>query len=131
MTTKILMIIAILVMVDFITGYVKAYHQCELNSSVGLDGVIRKAMILFSMVVFMLLDGILQFNLISCLPQVALEVMREYEFDKIGLSELLGIGIALQEGTSILENLHELGVPIPKCLAHRIERIRRCYLTDD
>ena len=33
----------------------------------------------------------------------------------------------LQEGTSILENLHELGVPIPTVLARRIERIKEVF----
>ena len=36
----------------------------------------------------------------------------------------------LQEGTSILENLHELGVPIPTVLARRIERIKEVFLDE-
>ena len=65
---RILMIVVLLVIVDFFTGYVKAYLKCQLNSSVGLDGLIRKAMILFSMLVFKLLDEMLGFNLLNLLP---------------------------------------------------------------
>lgn len=130
-TIQILMMIAVLVLADFMTGYVKAYTKCELNSSIGLDGLIRKAMILFSMLIFMILDGILRLNFISCLPNQILEVIQRFGIEKIGLSELMGMGIILQEGTSILENLHQLGVPIPKFIAQRIEKIRQSYLTEE
>lgn len=85
-------------------------------------------MILFSMIVFLMLDYLLNFNLIECLPQSFLSAVAEIGLEKIGFCELLGIGIILQEGTSILENLHELGVLIPKVIANRIERICLGYL---
>ena len=42
---RILSVIAVLVLVDFVTGYVKVYLKGELNSTIGLDRLIRKAMI--------------------------------------------------------------------------------------
>ena len=130
-TIRILMMISVLVLSDFMTGYVKAYIKCELNSSIGLDGLIRKAMILFSMLIFMILDSILRLNLISWLPNQMLEVIQRFGVEKMGLSELMGVGIILQEGTSILENLYQLGGSIPKVIAKRIERIRQSYLTEE
>ena len=127
---RILMIVVLLVIVDFFTGYVKAYLKCQLNSSVGLDGLIRKAMILFSMLVFKLLDEMLGFNLLNLLPSEGMLFFCEMGVENVGLMEILGGGVVLQEGTSILENLHELGVPIPTVLARRIERIKVVFLDE-
>lgn len=127
---RMLLIVVLLVIVDFFTGYVKAYLKCQLNSSVGLDGLIRKAMILFSMLVFKLLDEMLNFNLLKVFPSEGLVLLVEMGVEKVGLMEILGVGVVLQEGTSILENLHELGVPIPKCLARRIERIKDVFFDE-
>lgn len=128
---RMLMIVVVLVIVDFFTGYVKAYLKCQLNSSVGLDGLIRKAMILFSMLVFILLDEMLCFNLLQLLPSETMGFMSQIKMTQVGLMEILGVGVLLQEGTSILENLHELGVPIPKFLARRIQRIKQAYLNQE
>ena len=38
-------LVLVLVLVDFVTGYVKVYLKGELNSTIGLDRLIRKAMI--------------------------------------------------------------------------------------
>ena len=56
---RMLSVIAVVVLIDFVTGYVKAYLKGELNSPIGLDGLIRKAVILLSMV----------FNLIEWLSE--------------------------------------------------------------
>ena len=42
---RMLSVMAVVVLIDFVTGYVKAYLKGELNSPIGLDGLIRKAMI--------------------------------------------------------------------------------------
>ena len=64
---RILSVIAVLVLVlvDFVTGYVKVYLKGELNSTIGLDRLIRKAMIWLSMVVLTVLDYLIGFNLIE------------------------------------------------------------------
>lgn len=125
------MMISVLVFARFMTGYVKTYIKCELNSSIRLDGLIDKAMILFSMLIFVILDSILRLNLISWLPNQMLEIIQRFGIEKMGLSELMGFGIILQEGSSILDNLHQLEVPIPKVIAKRLERIRQSYLTEE
>lgn len=124
-------IIALLVLVDFLTGYVKAYLKCELNSTIGLDGLIRKAMILLSMIVFALLDHLIGFDLVEWLPEGIHTIFLELNITPIGLTQLFGVGMILQESTSIVENLHEIGVPIPKWLAKRISRVRENYLSDE
>ena len=62
---RMLSVMAVLVLFDFVTGYVKAYLKGELNSTIGLDGLIRKAVILLSMVVLTALDYLIGFNLIE------------------------------------------------------------------
>lgn len=42
---RMLSVITVLVLIDFATGYVKVYSKGELNSMIGLDGLIRKVMI--------------------------------------------------------------------------------------
>ena len=66
---RMLSVIAVVVLIDFVTGYVKAYLKGELNSPIGLDGLIRKAVILLSMVVLTVLHYLIGFNLIEWLSE--------------------------------------------------------------
>ncbi|MGL4338442.1 MAG: phage holin family protein [Turicibacter sp.] len=128
---KILMLMALLVMIDFMTGYTRAYMKRELNSSVGLDGLIRKGMICFAMMGFIVFDYIASFNLISMLPEAVREWLQSSDVIQMGLSDIMGIGIILQEMTSILENLHQLGLPLPRFVTYRIQRIKESYLNEE
>lgn len=107
-----LSVIAVFVLVDFFTGYVKAYLKCELNSTMRLDGLIRKAMILLSIVIFALLDYLIGFNLVELLLEGIGLVFMTLNDTMIGLTQLFRIGMLLHEATSILENLNEIGIPV-------------------
>ena len=92
------------IVIDFITGLIKAWHNNELNSKVCKDGIIKKIGYLFLVVVSVFLD------------RVAGET---------GVIRNLVIYFFIaNEGLSILENWGQMGVWYPKILKEKLEQLR-------
>ncbi len=71
-------------------------------------------MILLSMIVFALLDHLIGFGVVRWLLKEVNTIFLELNIIPIGLTQLFGDRMILQESTSIIENLYEIGIPIPK-----------------
>ena len=83
--------------IDYITGIIKAYTRKELSSDVGLHGIARKFLIILVLIVAVLLDRLLNtgtwvFRTLACYFYIA------------------------NEGISILENAVILGLKVPEQL---------------
>lgn len=88
-------ILITMIILDYITGILKAVVTKEVSSNVGLHGIARKALIFIVLIVAVLLDKLLNtgswvFRTIVCYFYIA------------------------NEGISILENCVILGLPIPQ-----------------
>lgn len=59
----------ILLIADTVFGILRAVKEKRFNSSVGIDGAIRKAGMLISLVLFFCIDLVLELNLIGFLPE--------------------------------------------------------------
>ena len=94
--TALIVLIAFMV-IDYITGIIKAYTRKELSSDVGLHGIARKFLIILVLIVAVLLDRLLNtstwvFRTLACYFYIA------------------------NEGISILENAVILGLKVPEQL---------------
>lgn len=90
------MLISLLIfmIIDYITGIIKAIIDKKLSSKIGYIGICKKFLILFVIVISTILDRI-----------VGLDNSIRY----------LVIGFYLaNEGLSILENAVEIGIPVPE-----------------
>lgn len=90
------MLISLLIfmIIDYITGIIKAIIDKKLSSKIGYIGICKKFLILFVIVISTILDRI-----------VGLDNSIRY----------LVIGFYLaNEGLSILENTVEIGIPVPE-----------------
>ena len=89
---------------DYVTGIIKAFKNKKLSSETGFYGILKKITILVVIMVAVQVDTALQLN----------DVMR-----------YLAIGFYIaNEGLSILENAGEIGIPLPDKLKESLESLR-------
>ena len=94
------------IVLDFTTGLVKAWHNGEVSSNKSRKDLLRKAMFLSMILIEHWLDKI---NLI---PD-----------NSMSFRMLVLVFIIANEGISILENISEMGVPVPGFLKKAFERL--------
>ena len=99
-------ILIIFMVLDYLTGVIVAYQNRTLNSEVGFKGLIKKCMILVILIVAVMLDRLLNtgtwvFRTLVCYFYIA------------------------NEGISLLENISNLGVKIPRKLKDALEQLNK------
>lgn len=99
------------VVLDTILGVGRAIKYHKFNSSVGIDGAIRKVMMLVSAAVLMLADLIIHINLVGFIDDQYIKVIG---LEKIGMCELFCLLFIVYEFVSILKNMLLCGLPIPR-----------------
>ena len=99
------------VVLDTILGVGRAIKYHKFNSSVGIDGAIRKVMMLVSAGVLMLADLIIHINLVGFIDEKYLQIIG---LEKVGMCELFCLLFIVYEAVSILKNMLLCGLPIPR-----------------
>lgn len=99
----------IAVIFDAVFGIIRAIGEKMFNSSIGIDGIRRKAGILASLVLFALIDEIIQLNLIGFVPE---EVRMTLGLESIGMTGFFALLFLAYEVTSILKNMSLCGLPV-------------------
>lgn len=99
------------VVLDTILGVGRAIKYHKFNSSVGIDGAIRKVMMLVSAGVLMLADLIIHINLVGFIDEQYLQIIG---LEKVGMCELFCLLFIVYEAVSILKNMLLCGLPIPR-----------------
>ena len=110
---KVVELVAIAVVMDTIFGAGRAIKQHKFNSSVGIDGAIRKISMLVSLVLLALVDRIIHINLIGFIPEAVRKYM-PHDISNIGLAEFFGLLYICYEIVSILKNMTLCGLPVKK-----------------
>lgn len=110
----ILVLIAVMI-VDYVTGLVGAYIAGQLNSRIGIVGIIKKISYLGLVAVGMVTDYIIY----SALAQLGVSIELGY---CVGM--VIVIWLIINELISILENLAEIGVPLPTFITKLIARLK-------
>lgn len=110
-SNPILKAICISIVADTIFGFLKALKNKNLNSSFGINGALRKCGILVASLVLFISDTLININLIPFLDE---NILSYVGLSDIGLTEFFGILFVAYECLSILSNMDDLGIPIPK-----------------
>lgn len=93
------------IILDYISGLIKAYNTKELSSKVGFKGILKKVGILLIVMLSVVIDRIT---------------------GNIGAIRTLVIYyFVANEGLSIIENLGEAGLPIPKPLKDALKVLKK------
>lgn len=106
-------LVIIAVVMDTIFGVGRALKYHKFNSSVGIDGAIRKISMVVSLVFLAVVDKLVHINLIGFIPEEARSYMPE-SISIIGLAEFFGLLYLCYEIVSILKNMTLCGLPVKK-----------------
>ncbi|MCB6992877.1 phage holin family protein [bacterium 210820-DFI.6.37] len=96
--------LVIMVIVDYITGLMKAYIKGELCSKIGFKGILKKLMYFAIVAVAVLIDNLTGAE---------------------GVLRVACIGFLIaNEGLSILENCAAAGLPVPQTLIKVLDKLK-------
>ena len=95
----------IAIALDYISGLIKAYECKVLSSKIGFRGIIKKVGVLLVVMLAVLIDRVTG-------NTGAIRTLVVYYF-------------VANEGLSIIENLAEAGVPIPKSLKKALKSLKK------
>ena len=113
-------VLIVVIVLDTIFGILRAIKEKSINSSIGIDGIIRKVGMLICILFLNLIDYITKLNLIGFIP----ESLREYiGIETIGVSTLFNLLFIIFESLSVLKNMVLCKLPIPKKLQEKMEEI--------
>ena len=93
------------IILDYISGLIKAYNTKTLSSNIGFRGILKKVGILVVVMLAVLVDRV--------------------TINNGGIRTLVIYYFVANEGLSILENLAQAGLPIPKSLKNALKVIKK------
>lgn len=110
-----LAVLVAVMLIDYVTGMAAASYTKQLNSRIGVMGILKKAGYIALVAVGMVVDYLIT----SALVQIGVNIQINYCFGMI-----ITIWLIINELISILENLGELNIPLPKFLVDMIKTLK-------
>lgn len=107
-TNTMIRLVIFAVIVDTIFGIGRAIKERELNSSIGIDGAIRKIGMVISILFCVMTDMLVHVNLLRFLPKE----IQDYMGGPIGTVEFFGLLYLGYESVSTLKNMALCGLPV-------------------
>lgn len=120
-------VLIITLLLDVVLGSLRAIKEHSWNSTVGINGMIRKVGMLGSVFLLGMMDLCLAFNLLGFVPE---EILAVIKLNKVGVCELFGIMFVLYEFTSVLKNMVLCDIPCPKWLKNKIEKLLKIMTSE-
>ena len=120
-------LLIIFITLDVIFGVLRAIKEGKLNSTIGIDGIIRKVGMIITICVCILVDIVISIDLIGFIPDKIKEVLG---LSKIGVSMLFNILYIVFEILSIFKNMYKCKLPLPKKLKVYLEKILREFTSE-
>lgn len=93
------------IVIDYISGIIKAYETKTLSSAIGFRGILKKVGILLIVMLAVIVDRI--------------------TINNGGVRTLVIYYFVANEGLSIIENLAQTGLPVPKKLKQALKVIKK------
>ena len=115
-------ILIVVIVLDLILGILRAIREKNINSCIGIDGMIRKVGMLIVIVFLSIIDLIIHFDLIGFIPETIKEILK---LGQVGISSLFNILFIIFEILSIFKNMILCKLPIPKKLQIYLEDIMK------
>ena len=110
-----LVVLAAVMLIDYVTGMAAASYTKQLNSRAGVIGIVKKVCYLALVAVGMVVDYLIS----SALVSIGISLQINYCFGMI-----ITVWLIINELISILENLGEMGVPLPSFLTGMIKTLK-------
>lgn len=111
-----LIVLIVVMLIDYFTGMSEAYISHTLNSRIGVTGIIKKIGYIIAVTVGIVADYLISSVLVNCGINVTINCC-------IGM--IVTVWFIINELISILENLSEIGTPLPKFLISIVKRLKK------
>lgn len=115
-------ILSIVITLDTIFGILRAIKERNINSCIGIDGIIRKVGMFISVIFLMLIDNIINLDLIGFIPE---EIKNILSFGQVGIADIFMLLFIVFEILSIFKNMILCKLPIPKKLQIFLENVMK------
>lgn len=125
--TSLVKLLIVVIVYDTIFGILRAIRERSLNSTIGIDGIIRKCGMLLSIVFLTLIDNIINLDLIGFIPENLKQIIN---IKNIGICDLFNLLYIIFEFLSIIKNMTLCKLPIPKKLQQFLEKILKEFTTE-
>lgn len=120
-------VLIVVLIFDIFLGSLRAIKEKQWNSTVGINGILRKVGMLGSILFLFLVDIILNLDFVAFVPK---EVLGYVGITTVGSCELFGIMFILYEITSILKNMILCDIPAPRWLKKKIDVFLKTMTTE-
>lgn len=107
-----LVLVLIAIVFDLFLGVMRSFKERKPNSTIGIDGMIRKTSMIVCLLFLIVLDFLISFNLIGWLPETILSIFKMLNIEVIGISDVFALLFILFELLSILKNWALIGLPM-------------------
>lgn len=121
-------LLLIVIVFDTFFGVLRAIRERKINSTIGIDGMIRKTGMIFSILFLSLIDYVVNIDFIGFLPESIKTVLNINS--AVGISFLFNILFILFEALSILKNMIKCKLPIPKKLQSWLEKVMKEFTNE-
>ena len=120
-------LLIIFITLDVIFGVLRAIREGKLNSTIGIDGIIRKVGMIITISVSILVDMIVRVDLIAFIPESVKDVLG---LSKVGVSMIFNILYIIFEILSIFKNMYRCKLPLPKKLKVFLEKMLKEFTSE-
>ena len=120
-------LLSIFIVLDVIFGVLRAIRERKLNSTIGIDGIIRKVGMIITISVSILVDMIVRVDLIGFIPENVKDVLG---LSKVGVSMIFNILYIIFEILSIFKNMYRCKLPLPKKLKVFLEKMLKEFTSE-
>lgn len=120
-------LLVIFIVLDVIFGVLRAIEEGKLNSTIGIDGIIRKVGMIITICVCILVDYIVEIDLIGFIPENVKSILG---LSKVGVSMIFNILYIIFEILSIFKNMYKCKLPLPKKLKTFLEKMLKEFTSE-
>ena len=120
-------LLSIFIVLDVIFGVLRSIRERKLNSTIGIDGIIRKVGMIITISVSILVDMIVRVDLIAFIPENVKDVLG---LSKVGVSMIFNILYIIFEILSIFKNMYRCKLPLPKKLKVFLEKMLKEFTSE-
>lgn len=115
-----LKILIAVVCLDVVFGILRAIREKDINSTIGIDGILRKVGMLVTIMICLFIDTLVDLNLIGFIPKDAREFIHLL---KLGIGDFFGLLYIIFEALSVLKNMYKMKLPVPKFMQKALEKL--------
>lgn len=111
---KTIIIVAFVIVFDLVLGCLRAVKEHRINSTIGIDGAVRKATMIVCLIFLVAFDYFVGLNIIGWLPESIISIFSSIGAKTIVISDVVALMFIVFELLSVIKNWTLIGLPMFK-----------------